>query len=173
MNSSRQSIKHQISTDCQAFIDLSNGLTEEQFTHQPGGKWSIAEVIQHLYLSARPVVYLMAGPREVMDQWGSPAGPSQSYEEIAEAYQKALRLGVKAPANMSPRLEDTQVGKAAMLERFTGVYEALLSQITTWPDEDLDRYLIPHPALGKLTIREMLYFVSIHTQHHFFLLARA
>ena len=35
-----------------------------------------------------------------------------------------------------------------------------------WSEKKLDRYQAPHPALGKLTIREMLYFTIFHNVHH-------
>ena len=33
-------------------------------------------------------------------------------------------------------------------------------------EEDLDRYLAPHPLLGKITLRELAYFTIYHTHHH-------
>ena len=33
-------------------------------------------------------------------------------------------------------------------------------------EEDLDNYILPHPLIGKTTIREMLYFTIYHVQHH-------
>jgi hypothetical protein len=35
-----------------------------------------------------------------------------------------------------------------------------------WREEDLDRYRLPHPLLGKLTVREMLLFTVYHNYHH-------
>jgi hypothetical protein len=33
-------------------------------------------------------------------------------------------------------------------------------------EAQLDEYVLPHPILGKLTIREMLYFTIYHATHH-------
>jgi molybdopterin synthase catalytic subunit len=33
-------------------------------------------------------------------------------------------------------------------------------------EKDLDYYVIPHPLIGKLTLREMLFFCIYHVQHH-------
>ena len=41
-----------------------------------------------------------------------------------------------------------------------GAAELLTSQA------DLDRYRLPHPLLGKLTVREMLFFTVYHNYHH-------
>lgn len=165
-------IQTQLKTDYQTFVNVANLLTDEQLAQQRNGKWSVAEVMQHLYLSARPVVRLMSGPRAVFDQWGTPDSPSKPYDEIAEAYRIALRSGRKALDNMSPRPEDTEQPRA-VIDRFAAVYESLIEAIETWEEADFDRYQLPHPALGLITLREMVYFTSIHTQHHFILLELA
>ena len=36
--------------------------------------------------------------------------------------------------------------------------------------KDLDVYILPHPLLGKVTLREMLYFTIHHNEHHLELL---
>ncbi|NBX80802.1 MAG: DinB family protein, partial [Flavobacteriales bacterium] len=33
-------------------------------------------------------------------------------------------------------------------------------------EDDLDKYVLPHPLLGKLTLREMLCFTIYHVKHH-------
>ena len=162
-------IPQTLTADCQAFVDAVEGLSEDQFMKHIDGKWSVADVMQHLYLSARPIVRLMTGPREVFAQWGEPALPARTYDQIEAAYSQGVK-NVKAPATVSPRPEDMGVSQQEMIARFSGVYQALIEAVTTWPDNELDQYVIPHPALGKLSVREMLYFVSVHTRHHLKLL---
>lgn len=65
-----------------------------------------------------------------------------------------------------------QVDKKTILQRFADVYQALIEAVGNWSEQELDRYVIPHPALGKLTILEMLHFTSAHTQHHLRLLPK-
>lgn len=163
-------MQDQLLADCHAFVGVANSVDEIQFKQQLGGKWSMAEVMQHLYLSARPVVRLMTGSRDVFDQWGQVDRALLSYESIATAYQTVLTLGAKAPEPMLPRPEDIDVSKQQMLDRFSAIYEALAEASEGWSVHDLDTLQIPHPVLGKLTVREMLYFTSIHTRHHFRLL---
>lgn len=160
------SIQKQLQRDCREFIAWADSLSNEQFIAQSNGKWSVAEVMQHLYLSARPVARLQAGPRDVLRQWGKPETPSRSYREITSAYKNVLSRGVKAPASMSPRPEDLAVGREDVVKRFEAMYDALINAVESWPIPELDDYCIPHPVLGKLSVREMLYFTSVHTQHH-------
>ena len=35
-----------------------------------------------------------------------------------------------------------------------------------WSDAKLDKYIAPHPLLGKITLRELAYFTIYHIQHH-------
>ncbi|MCB9182399.1 MAG: DinB family protein [Flavobacteriales bacterium] len=44
--------------------------------------------------------------------------------------------------------------------------DLLCKRTSRWSESDLERYLLPHPLLGKLTLREMLYFTLYHVQHH-------
>ncbi|RYF75651.1 MAG: DinB family protein [Cytophagaceae bacterium] len=140
--------------------------TEAEFATQPNGRWSVGDTTQHLFLSARPVLRLMAGPRDVLAQWGYAEGPPRTYEAVLEMYREALREGVKAPTNLSPRVDDVPADKATILARLTDTYLALGDLVAGWSEEELDRYQIPHPVLGLLSVREMLYFVKIHTKHH-------
>jgi hypothetical protein len=44
--------------------------------------------------------------------------------------------------------------------------EELGRRVVSWSEIDLDRYRLPHPLLGKLTVREMLFFTLQHLAHH-------
>lgn len=167
MHDTKQQIQSYLMDDCQLFIDKANSLSEDEFTKHEPERWSVADVMQHLYLSARPVARLMSGPREVLAQWGTPRAPSRTNEEITTAYQNVLAKGVKAPPGVTPRPEDMAVEKAVIVQRFSDVYQAVSDAINGWPEEEFDAYCVPHPAFGTLTVREMLYFTSGHTRHHF------
>lgn len=158
--------------EAEAFEHYTVLFTEAEFTNQPDGRWSVGDTTQHLFLSARPVRRLMAGPRDVVAQWGRANGLSRTYDVIKDMYRQALEKGVKAPLNLSPRPEDVAADKAIVVARLTETYLALASQLTHWSEEELDQYQIPHPALGLLSVREMLYFISIHTQHHINVLSK-
>ena len=162
----RINLQDRLLADCQQFIDVVSPLSDVAFYTKEGEKWSVADVAQHLYLSARPVARLMLGPREVLLQWGTPDVAPRTYQQLETTYRDVLATGVKAPATMLPRPEDSQIGKAALLERFVGIYQTLIEAIPGWTEQELDAYCLPHPALGKLSMREMLFFTCLHTQHH-------
>ena len=156
----------QFITSGRTFVNFANGLDERQFSQQANGKWSVGDTMQHLFLSARPVARLMAGPRDAFQPWGYSDGSSRSYDEIADLYHRALATGLKAPAALSPRSEDMHADRAVIVARFTDTYESLAAAAGRWSTDELDQYVMPHPALGIVTVREMLAFTDIHTQHH-------
>jgi len=41
-----------------------------------------------------------------------------------------------------------------------------VKKIKNYNEANLDKYIIPHPLLGKLTLREMLFFTIHHNEHH-------
>jgi hypothetical protein len=61
---------------------------------------------------------------------------------------------------------DEEARRAQLMATRTELSQQLWSAIDVWRDADLDRYLLPHPLLGKLTLREMLFFTLYHNYHH-------
>ncbi len=156
-----------LANEANAFAQFAAPLTETEFAHQPNERWSVGDTAQHLYLSARPVLRLLTGPREVFTQWGSASGPGRPYEAVDQLYHQVLSGGsVKAPANFSARPEDIPADKTVMLTRLTDTYLALAGALASWSETELDRHQIPHPALGLMSVREMLLFIGVHTRHH-------
>lgn len=149
-------------TDFTAFTDT---LSDHRFIVSPEGKWSAGQQLDHLIRSAKPVNTAMGLPKVFLRFFGKPASRSRSYEQIAESYKLALqRGGVTTRPYIPPVTEADQRG--ALQQLFHQQKDRLLQQIDQWKEEDLDRYQVPHPLLGKLTIREVLYFTAYHNQHH-------
>jgi hypothetical protein len=48
---------------------------------------------------------------------------------------------------------------------------ALARALEHWTEMDLDRCRLPHPLLGKITVREMLFFTLYHYEHHWAIVA--
>ena len=57
--------------------------------------------------------------------------------------------------------------KPEILSRFQKECEDIKVITLEWSEEDLSSYVIPHPILGKFSVREMLYFTIFHTTHHY------
>ena len=135
-----------------------------------GEAWSPADNVRHLLKSNRPVARALGMPRIALAlRFGTGFRRSRSYAEIRETYRAALAGGATA-GRFAPRPEpapaDPEAARRALMEQREVTASALASALARWSDWSLDRLRLPHPALGKLTAREMLFFTLYHNLHH-------
>ena len=131
------------------------------------GKWSAGQIAVHLVLSARPVVKGMSLPKTVLaEKFGTSNGPlERTFEDLLAHYRKTMQGGVTAPPQFTPE-EVKAEQKNNLIADLRQVLSELIGVIRQWNEVDLSTYVMPNPALGKLTVREMLYFTAFHTEHH-------
>ncbi|MEO5583430.1 MAG: DinB family protein, partial [Saprospiraceae bacterium] len=73
--------------------------------------------------------------------------------------------GMMAPQPFTPPVLSYEE-KDTIYNDFNAKVKALQENMENWSEEELDKYVIPHPLLGNLTFREMLYFSIYHAGHH-------
>jgi hypothetical protein len=56
--------------------------------------------------------------------------------------------------------------KDELIKKYAEQKQKLILKIEKQNEKDLDVYILPHPLLGKVTLREMLYFTIHHNEHH-------
>jgi hypothetical protein len=69
------------------------------------------------------------------------------------------------PRDVRPS-DDPAAARERLLAKWQKLRPGLTGAIRRWDEAALDRYRLPHPLLGKLTLREMLYFTLYHLGHH-------
>lgn len=161
-----QEIKVALSEKHVHFLHFLTGLPEESFMKQAGNKWSAGQQLEHIFLSVKPVRQALSLPKFVLHMiWGKSNRPGRNYDELVKKYQQKLAEGGKAPNRFIP--------KPVTMERRKSLERSLSAEIVTliqktdrFSEIELDRYVLPHPLLGKLTLREMLLFTIYHVQHH-------
>lgn len=146
-----------------------SGFETASFFAKIDGHWSPAENVRHLVKSIRPVTKALGLPRVVLRiMFGAPRRESARWSDVQTRYLGLLDAGGKA-GRFSPsehEEQDPEAGRARILGQFVQVNRELRAAIARWPDRSLDRYQLPHPLLGKLTLREMLIFTAYHQMHH-------
>ncbi|MCK6616894.1 MAG: DinB family protein [Cyclobacteriaceae bacterium] len=146
---------------------------EKFFTRPLAEKWSPAENAEHLALSVKPLILAFSLPRFALRlTFGKPNRPGRTYDQVVEKYKAKLAAGGKASGPFIPKKLAMRDNTEAVIQQFTDAYKRFASRLNSWADEQLDRYLLPHPLLGKLTLREMLYFTIYHVSHHHSLVRR-
>ncbi len=148
------------------FIDRLREMNDADFCFAPEGKWTAGQQLDHIIKSAGPVNMAMRLPKFIL-QWkfGTANRPSKTYEQLVEKYNQKLKEGGRASGRFVPAPVD--VASKELLLTKLGTLVNKLSRITQKHSEAaLDQYILPHPLLGKLTLREMLYFTAYHVEHH-------
>ncbi len=141
-------------------------LDAAQFESAPEGKWSPGEQTDHLLTSIKLMVPAFKLPKLVLRQrFGKANRPSRSYDDLVARYQEKLKLGGKSPERFAPA-KITVADRDALLEKLEKTAEKLVKLVGKWSEADLDAYILPHPLLGKVTIREMMMFTVYHVGHH-------
>ena len=157
-----------LNTQC---TSLWRQFSDSEFFEQPAdGGWSPAQNVVHLIKSTSPITKALGMPRFVLRLlFGKARIPSRTFTEVRAAYRAVLAEGGQAGSYAPPRptnIGDSESVRQRLLERWESVLPQLSDAIGRWDEDSLDHYRLPHPLLGKLTVREMLYFTLYHVGHH-------
>jgi len=147
-------------------VDYFISMDEASFIQAPDGKWTLGQHLDHLLRSVRPVALAFGlpsiAPRLL---FGKAPNPSRSYDELVKDYQDALAKGAKASRPYIPRTIPYRKQKN-LSRTLNRTVATLARRIHQFSEPQLDRLRLPHPILGKITLREMLYFTIYHVEHH-------
>lgn len=147
-----------------------SGFSGPVFAAPQGEKWSPAEHVRHLAKSVFAVARALEMPQWLLLlRFGWHRGSSRSFEEVVAVYHAALGAGATAgrfapsPADAPA---DPEVWREEVLAKWRGASSKLHRLIPRWSEGALERVQLPHPVLGKLSLREMLFFTLYHNAHH-------
>jgi hypothetical protein len=160
----RTKIKSELTNKYIEFTAYITSLSENDFLKKQNNKWSAGQQLEHIFLSIRPVNLALTIPKFLLTFFGR-SSASRSYDELVQSYQNVLKNGGKASSMYLPKSVST-TKKQKLITKLENIIKRLSAKIDNYNEDDLDKYNLPHPLLGKITIREMLYFCIYHVQHH-------
>ena len=142
-----------------------NAFDDATFFAKIGEAWSPAENVRHLIKSIRPVVKALHTAKIILRlTFGKARRESMTYDALRARYQEGLDAGGQAGRFAPSSRPETD--REAIMGNFTRVNRELREAIARWPEKKLDVLQLPHPLMGKLTVREMLFFTHYHQRHH-------
>lgn len=170
--SKREIIEHlkHIESDLAITVDA---IAQEQFYVRNGDEWSASDYLKHLLLSVKPFAKGMNfPPTQIKKLFGEAERPSMTYTELVAVYQGRLDDGVRAEdyEGVTPftfRIpEGTSNVREYLVEAWHETHQKLYAGLEQWSEEDLDTHQMVHPAIGAITVREMLFFTIHHNRLH-------
>jgi hypothetical protein len=149
------------------FCNEVNQLSEQQYVTAPApGKWSIAQHQEHLLKSTSPVALAFSMPYFLLNwKFGKANRPSRTYEELQIRYKEKLGAGGVAPSGFLPK-ERGIADREKLSNKLIQVAEKTSKKLIAKTEADLEKYVLPHPLLGKLTLREIAWFTVFHGELH-------
>jgi len=147
-------------------------LSADEFVLRVGDAWTPAEHLAHLNTSVGAVARGVGMPRALLLlRFGPSFAASRPYEAVRETYRAILAgggraSGVYVPPRQELSVDEIERHRADLLARWSRANARLRDALASWGERSLERIRLPHPLLGKLTTREMLFFTLYHNQHH-------
>lgn len=149
------------------FAEFVANLSEAEFMFSlKDEKWTAGQQADHLCRSLAPLNKALKAPAIALKaMFGTADHPSVSYDELVARYQSELSAGASATPPFLPeaiafdRRDD-------LLSELHLHLEKLCKNIENLGDDKFDKLVLPHPLLGKLTLREMFCFMIYHAEHH-------
>jgi hypothetical protein len=150
----------------QSLIAYIDNLNEQEFLFSYQNKWTAGQQLEHIYLAVRPVVLAVHLPKFLVRLvFGKSRRPGKSYDELVKKYTGVLAGGGKASRPFIPRPVSWKQ-KQSIATNLSNKVRSLCAGIERFSEQELDTMILPHPLLGKITVREMMYFTIYHVGHH-------
>jgi hypothetical protein len=141
----------------------TSDLNHEELTRRPEGKWSVAEVLEHLYLT-------YTGTQKAFDRClkaGKPLGGAPTFKQRV-ATMAVTKFGYFPEGRKSP---DHALPKGISAEKVVAEIGPQITAMARIIAQCEERYgsrvkVLDHPILGPLTARQWRKFHLAHGRHH-------
>jgi hypothetical protein len=159
-------LQHRLKESHTQFVDFIASLSETEFLYSRDSKWTAGQQLDHIIKSVSPVKTAFSLPTFMLRVlFGKANRHTRTYDALIEKYHQKLAAGGKATSRfIPPSIKNEQ--RQQLINQLNKTVGTLAGFINTFSERQLDTHILPHPLLGKLTLREMLYFTIYHVQHH-------
>lgn len=141
---------------------------EDHWVKAPDGRWTTGQHILHLVVSARLLNKALKYPKFLLKyKFGTSNRPSRSYEEVAKRYDEKLAKNRDRAKEFNKDLRSPATKeKQQLIDQLQILQKKLQFKTEKLKDKHLDTLLLPHPLMGKMTLREIIMWSVHHTEHH-------
>jgi uncharacterized damage-inducible protein DinB len=162
----KEEIFDKLEDNHEQFINYLDNLSQEDFEFAWTDKWSAGQQLKHIVLSVRPLAQGFILPRFALKMvFGKANRPSKTFDQLVQRYNEKLQLGGRATGAFLPKpIHFDQ--KAQLFKTLRRYLKLVINNLRSYSEQDFDQMILPHPLLGKITVREMLYFTIHHVFHH-------
>jgi len=152
------------------FTHSLESLSKNDYGFSYQNKWNAGQHLEHILKSVAILAKALTLPKWLLKyKFGKANRPSRSYDELIKRYLEKLKTAKSTPSQFQPSLATIEQ-REKVIKKLNKQVGKLVKLSKKYSENDLDLYILPHPLLGKLTIRELLLFTCYHVEHHLELL---
>ena len=133
-----------------------SGLTDLQLNEKQAGKWSIMQVLEHLYLTEKLIVNKL---KAVMASSEETAAEDRPIHLVINRDHKIV-----APQFLTP--SDDFITLATIQEKLLASRTSLEEFLADTDQEELRKRSLLHPVFGLLNIKQWVEFIGLHEKRH-------
>jgi len=148
------------------FVNYILSLSYKEFMFSFQDNWTAGQQMDHIYRATvfLPLAFQM--PEFIIGFiFGKPKNAPMGYDELVQQYLLQLEKGARAPHLFKPAKIPYSY-RIDLADKTVKNISKINIAIDAIPEKHLDQLMLPHPLLGKITYREMLYFTMYHVNHH-------
>lgn len=154
------------------FVDYILSLSFKEFMFSFQNKWTPGQQMDHIFraISILPLAFKM--PTLITGLIiGRATKPPMEYDQLVQKYLWRLESGAMASRVFIPR-KIPYSQRITLADKLLNKISKINAAVDMISERDLDQFMLPHPILGKITYREMLYFTMYHVNHHYALVKK-
>lgn len=152
-----------------AIVSSTRNMTTAELTHHPEGKWSAAEILEHLYLTYTGTVKAFQRCLEAGQPKISPSTLKQRIALAVTVGAGYMPRGRIAPKHTVPRGAPPEKILAEIGDKIRAMDEIIAQCEHRFGG---NAKLLDHPILGALTGKQWRKFHYVHGRHHVRQIAR-
>ena len=155
-----------LSDQLKQYFNLYQGINEKYLSETPlTGKWSILQNLQHLLRSEQlGLQYLQF--KFIGDQAIPAVNLRNRFSLIILYVAFNSPFKFKAPEGKGLDIPENTGNITSLYNDFVETREALFDLISKIPDEKLAKAWFKHPYAGRMSLNDMLWFLSFHFKRH-------
>lgn len=156
----------------QNLFDWLSSSGAENWEKGPIDKWTQGQHILHLFDSIVLLNKALRYPKFLLKyKFGTSNRPSRTYDEVSKRYEERLSVNKEKAKNFNKNLKKPLLTERNLLIDALQVQNKKLQYKTSkLKDKHLDTLLLPHPLMGKMTLREIIMWTAYHTETHLIIL---
>ncbi len=152
----------------QTLLNWLENHDDDKWEVGPKDQWTAGQQALHLLQSISTLNNALTIPKFVLKfKFGKANRDVRDYQTVVNRYHERLKEVNGATFGPSrnmkiPKLKE----KPYLLDRIQVENKKLQYKTNKWDDKQLDSYVLPHPLMGKMPIREIIMWTAYHVEHH-------